>query len=148
MQRVRNLVEQPYYQALPQLTQMEADFKPESGKPRGVLTAIFFPSLIYSHRIVVEGQAMRSCVTVAIAATRYRLAHNHQYPETAQALVPEFLDTIPLDPFDGKPLRFKKNEDGSLTFYSIGRDMTDNGGEVESKTSDSKPLDMGLTLKP
>lgn len=148
MQRMRELADQPYYQALPQLKQLEADFSPESGRPSGPLTSILFPSMNPTVRTVSETEALRSCTTLAVAATRYRLAHNHQYPDAAQALIPEFLDSVPLDPFDGKPLRLKKNDDSSLTFYSIGRDMTDNGGEVESKKSDSRPLDLGLTLKP
>ncbi len=33
-----------------------------------------------------------------------------------------------LDPFDGKPLRWREDEDGTILFWSIGADLIDDGG--------------------
>ena len=35
----------------------------------------------------------------------------------------EVFESVPVDPFDGKPLRFKKKGDGAVVIYSIGRDV-------------------------
>ncbi len=52
--------------------------------------------------------------------------------------MPEFITAVPLDPFDGKPLRLKQTDHG-LIVYSIGPDMIDNGGapfDYEKQTGD------------
>ena len=126
--------------------QLDAERKNPFGQRRGLFSADLFPELGRLTRQVANAQAMHSCVTVAVAATRYRLAHN-QYPPTAQALVPEFLDTVPLDPYTGQVLRYKKNEDGSVAIYSVGEDLADNGGDFEYKKNVGY-RDMGLKLRP
>ena len=60
--------------------------------------------------------------------------------------MPEFLDVVPLDPFDGKPLRLLKTAD-AMTIYSVGEDLADNGGQVVPPKKDRAP-DIGFTLKP
>ena len=55
---------------------------------------------------------------------------------------------MPLDPFDGKPMRMKRTKHG-LIVYSIGPDMVDNGGvpvdhqkqtgDIAFELSDGKP---------
>jgi hypothetical protein len=64
----------------------------------------------------------------ALAIERYRLAHNNALPDTLNQLVPQYLKSVPQDPFDGRPLRFKKHPSRGYTVYSIGRDRQDNGG--------------------
>src|SRR5262249_30674786 len=51
-------------------------------------------------------------------------------PENLDALVPEFLTAVPTDYMDGKPLKYRRNADGSFTLYSIGTDLKDNGGDA------------------
>jgi hypothetical protein len=41
----------------------------------------------------------------------------------------DLLAEVPLDPFDGQPLRYVRRTDG-VTVYSIGPDELDNGGNV------------------
>ncbi len=62
----------------------------------------------------------------AVAVERYRLK-NGNVPEKLEELVPSFLSQVPLDPFDGKPLRYKKTATG-YKVYSIGSDGDDDGG--------------------
>ncbi len=93
------------------------------------------------HRILLHvflSAVDRSCITdlnhvaqvraarAGLAVERYRLAHG-RYPETLDALVPEFLDAVPEDPFDGKPLRYQARANGFVV-YSVGHDLADNGG--------------------
>ncbi|MBL7040279.1 MAG: hypothetical protein ISR77_16700 [Pirellulaceae bacterium] len=58
--------------------------------------------------------------------SRYRVAED-QFPETLDSLVPEFLPALPLDPFDGNPLRIKTT-DQELVLYSVGPDGADDDG--------------------
>ena len=57
----------------------------------------------------------------------------------------KFLDSIPVDPYDGKPLRLKRMPDG-LLIYSVGPDGKDNGGTIDPEQPYSPGSDMGLRL--
>lgn len=63
---------------------------------------------------------------VVVAAQRFRLSTG-RLPLTLEALVPEFIDAVPADPYDGKPLRYLP-ERGIV--YAVDTDMVDDGGEV------------------
>jgi hypothetical protein len=71
-------------------------------------------------------QALRDLLLVAIAAKRYRLARG-EYPPDLEALG-EFLGAVPIDPYDGEPLRMVRDEQ-ELVLYSIGRNGRDDGGQ-------------------
>lgn len=74
----------------------------------------------------VQGMARMQVARTAVAVERYRLA-TAQLPQDTTDLVPGYLETTPIDPFDGRPLRYKKR-DGGYVVYSIGPDGTDDGG--------------------
>ncbi len=50
---------------------------------------------------------------------------NGRLPETLGELVPEYLDDVPRDDFDGEPLRYDRDK---KVVYSVGEDLTDDGG--------------------
>ncbi len=64
---------------------------------------------------------------IASAMERYRLVGGFT-PEYLDGLIPAFLDSIPLDPFDGKPLRFRR-ENADYLVYGIGINRTDDNGK-------------------
>jgi hypothetical protein len=68
---------------------------------------------------------MRSAA-VGIACERYRLKQG-RWPESLAKLVPDYLPAVPLDPYDGKPLKMKSLDDG-VVIYSVGEDGADKGG--------------------
>lgn len=72
----------------------------------------------------------RDITDAMLAARRYELKHG-QLPPSLAALVPDYLPTIPIDPFDGQPLRLNLT-DGTWRVYSIGFDRVDNGGKLGS----------------
>jgi hypothetical protein len=41
--------------------------------------------------------------------------------------------TVPLDPMDGQPLRYRLNADGTFTVYGIGPNYADDNGVFESQ---------------
>jgi hypothetical protein len=67
------------------------------------------------------------CVT-AIALKRYQLRHGN-YPDDLAALVPEILTSVPRDPVDGKPLRYRRDGEKQFVLYSVGEDEKDDGGD-------------------
>ena len=77
--------------------------------------------------INLRGIAHLQTAQAALAIQRYRLATG-RLPDTLADLVPTYLDTIPVDPFDGNELRYKKLEAGFVV-YSIGEDSLDDGGK-------------------
>ena len=64
----------------------------------------------------------------AIALEQFRAAHGNQYPATLAELTPAYLTAAPQDPFDGQPLRYRKQASGYV-LYSVGQDLKDNGGK-------------------
>ncbi len=142
LHRFQQLASRPYYESIDELNRLKARAQPGPGN--GLMSMILIPSMASTFPKMVAAQALRSGVDVAIAATRYRLDHG-EYPATDDALAPAYLAAIPLDPFDGKPLRLKKSADGSLTIYSVGEDLIDNGGDVV-RTDDKKATDVGVVL--
>lgn len=68
------------------------------------------------------------CAMVALACERFRRELG-RWPSTLEELCPRFLTAIPLDPIDGKPLRYRKLADG-VVVYSVGFDASDHGGKL------------------
>jgi hypothetical protein len=75
----------------------------------------------------LEGHTRIQEVVVACAAVRYRRAHN-SFPQKLDELVPEWLPSLPIDVMDGRPLRYRLNEDDSRDIWSVGLNRLDDGG--------------------
>jgi len=71
--------------------------------------------------------AARDGVVVGIALERFRRARG-DYPYTLDELVPEFLESVPVDIYDGMPLRFTMAGPESPVVYSVGTNRKDDGG--------------------
>jgi hypothetical protein len=63
----------------------------------------------------------------SIALERYRQAQG-DWPDSLAALVPKYLASVPTDPYDGAPLRFRRLAD-HVVVYSVGPDIEKNPGE-------------------
>ena len=72
----------------------------------------------------------RRMAVAAIALKRFDLAHG-AWPDALMELTPTFLTDVPRDFMDGQPLRYRRNEDGAFTLYSVGQNCLDDGGSVE-----------------
>jgi hypothetical protein len=80
-------------------------------------------------RRTLQTETARRVVVSAIALKRFELKHG-KLPETLAELAPEYLPSVPIDPYDGKPLKYHPNEDGTFLLYSVGDDGLDDGGDV------------------
>lgn len=83
---------------------------------------------------VNQAIAGRDSARAAVAIERFRLRHGER-PRTLDSLVPEFLPEVPLDPFDGKPLRFRLDSH-EYRLYSVGSDGIDQGGQEDQLPPD------------
>ena len=92
-----------------------------------------------SLRRVQRIEASRTLAVTAIALQRYHLIRG-EYPADITALQPEFLSTIPHDPVDGQPLRYRRSPDGSFLLYSVGEDGRDDNGDPMPSDSSKKSL--------
>lgn len=86
-------------------------------------------ALIPSARKFAIAQTSVDLGRVACALERYRLVHG-QYPETLEALAPKFMESIPDDIINGKPLHYRRAGNGKFLLYSVGWNETDDGGRV------------------
>jgi len=77
-------------------------------------------------------QCSLSGLRLVVACRSYETKHGDK-PDALTALVPEFLEEVPRDPFDGKPFRYARKE---AVVYSVGADgvdSTDPNGPPSSK---------------
>ncbi|MCI0638680.1 MAG: hypothetical protein L0Y72_27125 [Gemmataceae bacterium] len=98
--------------------------------------------------LLLQDQGMRAYLAsthVGLAAERFRLERGH-WPETLAALVDsKHLAKVPLDPYDGKTLRWKKLADGVMV-YSVGPDGNDDGGQLDRTDQNRAGMDIGMQL--
>jgi hypothetical protein len=97
--------------------------------PYNILARLLFPAFGKSHAKTARAQVSLDQATVACAAERFRIA-NGQYPEKLEALVPRFLEKIPTDVINGKPLGYRRSDDGQFVLYSVGWNQKDDGGQI------------------
>jgi hypothetical protein len=82
------------------------------------------------HKIAWRNQIDAESTLVTIALVRYR-QDTGGYPESLEKLAERgYINQIPIDPFSNAPLSYKKTEEGCL-LYSWGKNLTDDGGQVE-----------------
>lgn len=121
---------QPFPQALNAAETNEAELMADLAKPSGKLKIFSRMMLPALSKAIAKGafdQAQLRLTMTALAIERFRLAHGRTPPETLAVLVPEFLPDVPTDPFDGKPIRYRRTESGYI-LYSTGMDRRDDGG--------------------
>jgi hypothetical protein len=99
---------------------LEALPLPPKGNPNHFLGNLLLPD---RRRVVVrfpQHFAEVQCAVVGIACERFRLKHG-KWPESLAALCPEFLPEVPVDPFDGDPMRYRKLGDGAIIHSAFGQ---------------------------
>jgi hypothetical protein len=83
------------------------------------LTRMLFPSYELISNAFWRHTAEARSAVVGIACERFRQKHN-RWPNDLAELTPSFITAIPLDPYDGTPLKYKKLDDG-IVVYSGGK---------------------------
>lgn len=75
------------------------------------------------HETRCEDDFSVSATQVLLASRAYKM-ETGQYPASLDDLVPRYMDGVPDDPFDGKPLRYSAEQ---KVIYSVGMDLVDSG---------------------
>lgn len=97
------------------------------GIPPKLISGLMLPSLKRVAPKFTAMEARRRSGLLAIAIERFRLGNRGRLPDRLEDLVPSYVAEVPVDPFDGKPLRYKSLEKGFVV-YSVGADRADNSG--------------------
>jgi len=105
--------------------------------PYNILERLLLPALGNAAKKFAQGQNAINMTRLAIALERYRLA-NGEYPESLDALAPQFVAILPHDVINGQPLHYRHDPpspvsgaaSGQFVLYSVGWNETDDGGEV------------------
>jgi hypothetical protein len=100
----------------------------------GMFTRILTPALARIAQLAGRSEAQLRTAWTGLAVERYRLAQG-TFPEDLQQLVPDYLEAVPLDPFDGQALRYRRMHPGYIV-YSIGEDLSDDGGRERVRKSE------------
>ncbi|HBJ85521.1 MAG TPA: hypothetical protein DDZ88_16910 [Verrucomicrobiales bacterium] len=78
-------------------------------------------------RQIVYSEAVHRQSVIATALERHYLLHQ-KYPEALTELVPSLLKSVPLDPIDDQPMRYRQTLGGRYILWSIGADRQDDNG--------------------
>ena len=114
--------------------------------PPKILSMMLLPSLKKIPDRFASIEVRCSAMRVALAVERYRLRHDDKLPGKLEDLTPEFLKKVPVDPFDGQPLRFRLLTNGYV-IYSIGANRVDDGGTERPEKGSSKTFDETFTVE-
>lgn len=107
--------------------------------PYNLLEQMLLPAFGNAAKKFACAQESVDLARVAIALERYRLAHG-AYPESLDALTPQFFAKIPHDIINGQPLHYRCTSNpssqssdaasGQFVLYSVGWNEIDDGGEI------------------
>ncbi len=86
----------------------------------------------YSNDTFIRRTIELRTLIVSLAVRAFQLEHG-RLPATLSELTPDLLPTIPADPFDGLPLKYRVAGDRAV-LYSVGPDGVDNGGNLDVAT--------------
>jgi hypothetical protein len=89
---------------------------------------ILMPAFTNAGLIPEYSQQHRDATLVALALELYHRRHA-AWPQSLEELVPQLLPRVPLDRYDGQPLKYRLLDDRPL-LYSVGVDRKDDGGRL------------------
>jgi hypothetical protein len=109
---------------------IEADIRARQKhlSPYTVQTRMLAPAIVPIAKKIAFGQSIVDLARVGCALERYRLAHG-KYPESLDALEPQFIAQVPHDIINGQPLHYRLETNGQFVLYSVGWNEKDDGGQ-------------------
>ena len=114
----------------------------EGGNELGRMGLVFWGITL---RRTIQRDAVWRVGRTALAVAAYASVHGVP-PASLAALVPTYLPVAPIDPWDGKPLRYAAGPPARV--WSVGRDGKDDGGTPSSDPDDeSQPGDIAITVQ-
>ncbi len=142
MSRFVAIAKLPLHKQLPAERNLDRELR--KLKDSDPLAVLFIPALQKVSEAGRRKHAYLRCMMAALAAERYRRSQG-TWPETLEKLRTKYLSAVPLDPFDGEPLRYSRLKDG-LVIYSVGHDVFDNKGNFDREHPAQPGVDIGIRL--
>ncbi len=100
--------------------------KDEAAPKKFLLTGMYLPPFSRGFQREAEGVARQRLAQTSLALERYRVA-NGGLPDSLRQLSPTFIPAVPVDPFTGQELLYRRDQEGYVV-YSVGPDRRDDGG--------------------
>ena len=141
MKQMQELARRPYHEAV---TDWQIFGQGIRQQPTGLIAMMIIPAADRCAAVAAEADAARDLARLGLAMTAYQQKHG-KHPEKLDDLVPGYLTGIPRDPFDGRPLRWKRAGQ-ELLLYSVGRDLKDDGGVPWDPANPNNPSDIVFRL--
>jgi ABC-type transport system involved in multi-copper enzyme maturation permease subunit len=129
----------PLEKQMPEFTRIE-----QSLHNQPILIRMIVPAMIRIVQASHRNKALLRTDIAALAVERFR-RDKGRWPESMAELVPTYLKQVDTDPFDGKPLRYRRNKEG-VVIYSVGPDGFDDGGNLDRAKPLSTGTDLGIQL--
>ena len=93
----------------------------------GLFSGMLISSLEIPLKRYFQTQLTLETAKLSIALERYYLKHD-RYPEQLDALIPEFLQKVALDPMSARPFHYQVLEPDGFELYSVGWNGRDDQG--------------------
>ena len=113
--------------------------------PPKIFSSMLLPALEKVPSKFAAFEARRRAAVAGLAVERYRMNHEGRLPERLDDLTPQFIPSVPTDPFDGNELRFERLPTGFVV-YSIGADRVDDGGKERPQRGTARSFDETFTV--
>jgi hypothetical protein len=91
-----------------------------------VVSKLAIPEMEATFMKTATFEALVRATRAGLACRTYK-GRTGEYPESLEALVPALLNEVPIDPFTGKPLVYRREGEGFIV-YSLGSNLKDDGG--------------------
>lgn len=101
-------------------------------------TMVSIPNTWVASRTAVRAETFRRLTVTAIALERFKLRQGRPPPDL-EALVPEFLSAVPVDPMSGKALCYQPQPEQNFLLYSAGENGRDDHGDPTSLAATNTP---------
>jgi len=110
-----------------------------------ILTWLCSPSLGKTGREWGAVRVQSDLAEIAVAAKRYQFATG-EYPESLDALVPDYVDAIPEDFLTAGAYVYKRSDTGCV-IYSKGADGIDTGGVGDRNPDATNAMLLGISIE-
>ena len=120
--------EQPFIEAQIEFNATEAELAGEAKWEQAFhpFTGMIAPAVTAMQNATGRATASDRATATLLACQRYQLATGN-WPAKLSDLTPDFMSTVPVDPFDGQPLRYVVTPTAVIV-YSVGENLVDDGG--------------------
>jgi hypothetical protein len=91
-----------------------------------LISKVMMPNIEATFLKAAQVEAVYAVDQIGLACRLFKSRTGH-YPEGLSELVPDILKEVPIDPFTGKPLVYRRDGEGFIV-YSLGSNQKDDGG--------------------